>query len=238
MKNLLTVFALLAGLGSFISCKPNPAANGTHTQAIAIAQPYIPPAKVGDLSTKLNPFNRYLDDTKRNWHEPMLIHFAGECHVDLDGSAPHYAQRPGEIWEFVHDLSHALEDQETDFYGTVAVWHADKRILVDRWGMELDTGDYFQMFLCLEEKQIVKVDFIRWKLKMDNDDLQNSGWGFEHRWKLGVNGIFETESTQFIDLHEKPIAEPAMEPDTRKGLREESVVVHAWSDLELPPSLL
>jgi hypothetical protein len=166
------------------------------------------------------------------------LHFASECQVDLDSITPRYAQNPGEKWVLVKDLSHAQEDQETDFYHTVAVWHAQDRILAEIWGMELDTGDYFRLFYCMENKKITLVDSASWSISLDNHSMKDSGWGYEHRWKLGPDGKFETVSRQFVDLREKTIAAPKLDAENQKGLDEEDVGTRTWADLKLPDGLL
>lgn len=238
MRRMFPTLVLFAGLGAFISCKDHSGAEAQRTQANTAAKAATQPTPTGKPSTLLNPFDRYLDDTKRHWDEPLLVRFASECQVDLNGSSPRYAQRPDQKWNPVKDFSHAQDDQETDFYGTVAVWHAADRILVDEWGMELDTGDYYQTFFCLERNRIAKVDSISWKLEIAGDSSKTAGWGFEHRWKLGMNGKFQTVSRRFIDLREQSLPEPAMDADTRQNLNEEGVGMHTWKDLELPDALL
>jgi len=193
---------------------------------------------MGKPSNKLNPFDRYLADSKANWPEPALVRFAEQCQVDLESGVPRYAQEPGEKWILVKDLTHALQDQKTDFYHTVAVWHLDDRILAEEWGMELDTGDYYRLFYCMESKKITLVDSVSWSISPDNDSSKDSGWGYEHRWKLGPNGKFETISRLFVDLREKPIAAPKLDADTLEGLKQEKIEPHTWADLELPNGLL
>ncbi|HEY1253580.1 MAG TPA: hypothetical protein VGF01_02225 [Terracidiphilus sp.] len=238
MKRLLSVLALLAGLGSFISCK-HPVSNVTPKPASSsVNKPAILPKRMGKPSNKLNPFDRYLADTKANWPEPALVRFANMCQIDVDTFTPKYAQQPGEKWILVKDLSHAQEDQETDFYHTVAVWHTQNRILAEIWGMELDTGDYFRLFYCLENNKITLVDSVSWSISPEDNNSKNEGWGFEHSWKLASNGIFETIVRRFIDLREMPIAAPKLDAETQKGLDEEDVGTHYWADLKLPDGLL
>jgi hypothetical protein len=238
MKNLLPVLALLAGLGSSISCKhPSPSATPTPINS-TVMKPINSPKRVGKPSTKLNPFDRYLANTKANWPEPALVRFAKECQVDQDATVPRYAQNPGEKWILVKDLTHAQEDQETDFYHTVAVWHIDDRIMTEEWGMELDTGDYYRLYYCLKRQRIILVDSVSWSIALDNDSSKDTGWGYEHRWKLETNGKFATVLHRFVDLQEKPIAHPTLDVETQKGLDEESVGIHSWADLKLPDGLL
>lgn len=238
MKRWLPVLALLAGLGSFISCK-HPTTSIEHKPTSSTARtPANPLKRIGKPSTELNPFNRYLSDAKANWPEPALVRFAKECQVDLDATAPRYAQNPGEKWVLVKDLTHVQEDQETDFYHTVAVWHVDDRIMAEEWGMELDTGDYYRLYYCLEREKIILVDSVSWSIVLDNDSSKDTGWGYEHRWKLGTNGKFETTLRRFVNLQERPSAAPKLDEDTQKVLDEEGVRMQTWADLKYPSELL
>jgi hypothetical protein len=179
-----------------------------------------------------------LSDAKANWAEPAFVRFAQECQVDLDATTPRYAQQPREKWVLVKDLSHAQEDQETDFYHTVAVWHTQDRILAELWGMDFETGTYFRLFYCMESKKITLVDSVSWRISLDNDSSKDAGWGYEHRWKLEPNGKLGTVLHRFVDLREKPIAAPRLDADTQKGLDQEDGGPHTWADTELPNELL
>jgi hypothetical protein len=238
MKHWLPLLALLAGLGSSISCKHPGQNEASKPTNISVSKPTNHPKRIGKPSTKLNPFDRYLADTKANWPESALARFAKECQVDLDATVPRYAQNPGEKWILVKNLSHAQEDQETDFYHTVAVWHIGDRILAEEWGMELDTGDYYRFFYCLNKRKIILVDSVSWRISLDNDSAKDKGWGYEHRWILESNGKFETIVRQFVDLREKPIAAPKLDEETQKGFAGEDVGTHSWADLKLPDGLL
>ena len=239
MKRWLPVLVLSAGLGSLISCKhAAPSATKIMRASSSVGKAASPPARIGKPSTKLNPFDRYLTDTKANWPEPALVRFAGECQVDLDSTVPRYAQNAGKKWLVVKDLSHALEDQETDFYHTAAVWHSQDRVLAEVWGMELDSGDYYRLLYCVKGEKITFVDSVSWSISLENDSSKDTGWGFEHQWKLQPDGEFATASSRFVDLREQPISAPKLDADTQKGLDEESVGRHTWADLELPNRLL
>jgi hypothetical protein len=198
----------------------------------------ILPVRIGMPSTKLNPFDRYLANAIANWPEPALVRFAGECQIDLDSTVPLYTQEPGDKWIAVKDLSQAQSDQETDFYHTVAVWHSQNQIMTEEWGMELDTGDYYRLFYCFDQKKITLVDSVSWKIALENDPAKDTGWGYEHRWKLGQDGKFATTLKQFVDLREKPIASPQLDEETKEGLDAEDVGIHSWADLQLPDALL
>jgi hypothetical protein len=230
---------LFAGLGSSISCK-HPLQASLPIPTAQVKKDAVPqkPARLDSSSTNPNPFDRYLQDAKANWPEPAEIQVAEECQIDLGSALVRYAQEPGEKWLPVKDLTGALKDQDTDFYHTVAVWHAGDHLLVELWGMELDTGDYFRVFYCLDKRRITLVDSVSWQVEMHNESSQDTGWGYEQKWKLGQGRDLVTTSKQFVDLREHPITEPILDAETKKGLEEETIGVRTWAELELPDSLL
>jgi hypothetical protein len=242
MKRWLPVLVWIAGLGSFISCKPPaPVALPKPTNSLGSSlqrKPTKSPQRIGKPSTEQNPFGRYLADAKANWPEPALVRFASECQVDLDASNPRYAQEPGEKWVLVKDLSRVQEDQETDFYHTLAVWHAGDRMVTEEWGMELDTGDYHRMLFCMDRRKVKLVDSVSWRIAVEGDGSSDTSWGYEHRWKLGPSGQFETTFRGFVDLREQPMSAPKLDEGTRKSLDEENVGMTTWADLKYPDELL
>jgi hypothetical protein len=250
MRKWLPVLALLAGLGSLISCKPAPAATAkptTETQKLSDSapEPHLKAQRApgtGPLPAvsqdKVDPFDRYLAVEKAHGHEAELTRFASECEIDLSNAKPRYAQRPGEVWKIVPDLSKAKDDLETDFYGTVAVWHQADRILTEEWGMELDTGDFYRLMYCLDNKKIRLAESTSWKLADFGDNVSDTDWGYEVQWKRGPDGKFGVGSRRFVDLDEKPMATPKLDEEALKGLQEESVGAKTWSDLRFPKELL
>jgi len=96
MKQVLPVLILIVGIGNSLSSAQD--------------------------KQQQSPFDHYLAGLKTGQPEPALQRFAAECGVDIRSRAPRYAQSPSQKWIAVRDLSHALKDQETDFYATVAIW--------------------------------------------------------------------------------------------------------------------
>jgi len=190
-----------------------------------------------------DPFQRYLTSLKTNRPEAALVRFAGECSVDIKTVAPRYAQSPSQKWIPVKDLSKALEDQETDFYATVAVWHINDRIMVEQWGMELDTGDYFRRFSCLQKRMVGLIEEVDWSIPPLEDEKDRASyptWGFEQRRKTAKNGKLEIVSHRFVDVYEQPMKSPKLnagDAETAKGLQSEWSVL-SWKDLKLPQALL
>jgi hypothetical protein len=238
MKKRFPILALIAGFGILISCKQSSQAVTAQKasdsgKVVRVARP-----RIGSPSSDPNPFDRYLANTNANWPEPPLLRVATECNVDLDSATRRFAQSPSEKWILVKDLSNALKDQETDFYATVEVWHESDKILVEQWGMELDTGDYFRRLTCLDHKRITLAEVVSWSIELDNDSSKDSGWGYEHRWKLRPDGKFVNIQQGFVDLHEQAMSAPKLDEETAKFLEDESMGAKTWADLELPDALL
>jgi hypothetical protein len=210
MRSLLPILALLAGLGCSIS--------------------------FAQFNQQIDPFQRYLAGLQANRQEAALVRFASECGVDIKGSA-RYAQRPGSRWVLVKDLSKALEDQETDFYGVAAVWHQADRIVVEEWSMELDTGDYTRSFFCFKDQKIRIVETIDWSISVEGWRKENPAWGYEHRWKIGQDGKYENVLHRFVNLSEEPMAAPKLDAEVSKGL-DWSPMVATWEDMKMPAESL
>ncbi len=189
-------------------------------------------------AAEVDPFSRYLGFENSHRHEPALVRFAGACGIDLTSTNPRYAQRPGEAWKPVPNLSMTKDDLETDFYKTVAVWHRADLVLVEQWGMELDTGDYYRLFFCLNKKQITLAESVSWRMAGFSEGPDDITWGYEHRWKLAQSGRLETSLTQYVGLDEKPMRAPKLDAETLKSLKEEKMRMTTWADLELPGRLL
>ncbi len=244
MKSMLPAMALLVSLGSILSCKQHTPAKQQDTSTVtrqmpaSLSKPSVALKRAGAPSDATNPFDRYLADAKTNWPEPALARFANECGVNIDAAVPRFAQRPQEKWKFVSDLSHALDDQETDFYGTLEVWHEGDRVMAEEWGMELDTGDYYRIFSCLQNGKTIAAESVSWKLQVHDESSKNTGWGYVSKWKLGSDGKLAPATHGFLDLRENPISEPAMDADTKESLRQIGRVPGTWSEWKYPDRML
>ena len=250
MRRWLPVLALFAGLGSLISCKSQtpiavkPA--GQLKQPAADAQPSLSPTVVTtDANTpadaqaeKMTPFDKYLAGEKKHAHDAAIVRFSAECGLDVTGTPPRYAQRSGDSWNVVPDFSKALMDQDTDFYGTVAVWHTADRILVEKWGMELDTGDFYRLLYCLQNRKIASAESTSWRMAGYGESSSEADWGYEHRCKLSSTNKLATVMRRYVDLDGAPMAAPKLDDETGKGLGEEAVPQRTWADLGLPKELL
>jgi hypothetical protein len=235
MKHWLPVLVLLAGLGILVSCKHSEV---KATKPLQDASKKVSaPVRIGKPSRKQFPFDRYLEDQKNNWPEPALTRFANECGVDIDSIKPKYAQNPSQKWILVKDLSMALKDQETDFYGTVAVWHMQDRVLVEQWGMELDTGNLSRQFICLLNDRIKSAEGVDWSIPVEGESASNPAYGYQQGWKVGADGKYENALRGFVDVYERPMKEPKLDAETRKDL-DWRWTIFTWKDLKLPSSLL
>ena len=236
MNKLFPALILLVGLGIFISFS-DPSSSSKATGQTRV-QTNAAVRRIGQASVDPNPFNRYLANVQRNWPEPALVRFARNCGIDVDLDAPRFAERPEQKWISVRDLSNALKDLETDFYGTIAVWRRGEKILVEEWGMELDTGDYNRTFYCLNKQKITNVESTTWMLDQHENSSRDSGWGYIHSWALDLDGSFTTVSQEFIDLMEKPAPAPKLDADTQQELKEQSVGPRTLADLQIPEQMI
>lgn len=187
-----------------------------------------------------SPFDRYLAGLKNHDHEAALIQFAGDCGIDTSSVAPRYAQSPEKKWVPVKDLSKALQDQETDFYATVAIWHVADRILIEHWGIELDTGNFSRQLICLRQRKIVLTETTDWTIPpVENAQQRTSypAWGYEQRWKLASSRRYEKISSEFVDTNGRPIKAPALDAETKAGL-DSKWQAYSWKDLDFPDALL
>jgi hypothetical protein len=204
MKRLLPVLVLLAGLGSSIS-----------------------------LAQSTSPFDRYVAGIKANRSETALVRFADECGVNLKIARSHFAQLPGDEWKEVKSLSLALKDQETDFYGTVAVWSQANSILVERWGMDLESGSEARKLFCLKDQRIWLAEEIDWALVDTKGSTQPIWLGYEQRWKMKPDGKYAIVLVHYVNRLEQSVPTPS--PDA--GVPYASYVfpdVYNWADLKLP----
>jgi hypothetical protein len=212
MKSWLSVLVLLAGLGSSISFAQD--------------------------KQQIDPFDRYLAGTKSNQPEAALVRFAGVCGVDINAIAPRYADRPGNSWMQVKDLSKGIHGLETDFFATVAVWKQSDRILVELWVMELDVASESRNFYCLDKRIITRMESVDWSLPItDQGGKENPGWGYEQLWIMTREGKYERTLHGFVDSVEKPISPPKLNMETQKRLNW-TPTVWTSNDLKLPPALL
>jgi len=214
MRNIFPVLTLLAGLGSSISFAQN-----TQLQ---------------------DPFRRYLAGIRANQPETALVRFAGECGVNLNRREARYAQAPGEKFQVVVDLSHALEDQETDYYATVSVWEDGQKVLVEYWGLDLELGTQLRALYCLSDGQIQLVEDIDWAYfegEGINGPIKAHWTGYEQRWKRKTANSYSKVLLRYVNLKEREIPKPANDyeiPYASKIFPE----MYSWEDLKLPSALL
>ncbi len=189
-----------------------------------------------------DPFGRYLAGLKANQPELSLLQFAGACGLDTTKTTVRFAQRPAASWIIVNNLSHALDDQESDFYGTAAVWHSSHLILVERWEMELDTGSYSRIFLCFADRKARSAETVEWSIPIKGastrgGSAQSVAWGYEQQWDVKPEGTYINVLRRFVDLDGNPMDEPELDPQTRRELDANPEVLF-WKDTDLPDALL
>ena len=171
------------------------------------------------------------------------MRFAGECGVDIKAVTPRYAQSPSNKWVPVKDLSGALRDQETDFYATVAVWHLEDKILVEQWGMELDTGNYLRRLYCFGKQKINLFEEVDWSIPPLEDEKERASypaWGFEQYRKIGKDGRLEIVFHRFVEAFGQPMKAPKLNTDDEKLVKDlqSARKTYAWKDLDMPSALL
>jgi hypothetical protein len=94
------------------------------------------------------------------------------------------------------------------------------------------------MLFCMDRRKVKLVDSVSWRIAVEGDGSSDTSWGYEHRWKLGPSGQFETTFRGFVDLREQPMSAPKLDEGTRKSLDEENVGMTTWADLKYPDELL
>lgn len=187
-----------------------------------------------------NPFSRYLDGLIKGRPESALIAASQECQIDVLANSPRYAQNPSGHWILEKSLSRALQDQETDFYSTVAVWHVTDRIFLEQWGMELDTGTFSRQFVCLRSGRITFFEVTEWNIPPVETEAERGkypSWGYTQKWLLEKNGRYHKAMGGFVDELEQPANEPALDSETKQSL-DLKWTIHTWQDLKLPNALL
>jgi len=214
MKRWLTVLAVLLGLGSSISFAQD--------------------------ASQSDPFHNYLAGIKTGKPEAALVRFAAQCGVNLNKSGARYAQSPGDTWQVVTNLVHALEDQETDFYATVAVWTDAQNVLIEYWSLDLELGTQLRSFYCLRNGQIQMVEDLDWAYfegEGTNGPIKAHWAGYEQRWKRKSLSSYSTVILRYVNMKEQEIPKPTNEyeiPYASKTFPE----MYRWEDLRLPPTLL
>lgn len=227
------VIAAIAILGTGESLPQQPAKPSTADKT-ANSAPHGTASQAAGASG-MSPFDRYLAAAKAHRTEPALNRFAKTCGVNLAKVKAGYAERSGERWRLVKSFTHVAVSQGTDSYATLALWQAGPRIVTEEWGFQTDSGEYYRTFTCLLGRRITSAESVIWSV---SDDEGSPGWGYEVSWELGPGGKFARTSTRFLDLNERPIAEPKLDEDTKEDLNEQDYEMRTWVDLEYPAALL
>lgn len=233
MRHFFPVLAILAGLGSSISCK--------HSEVKTTQSAQVPsrrvsaPVCLGKASKKLDPYDRYLDDQKRNVPEPALVRFAEECGVDLTLHKSKRASKEGDKWFPTDDLSKPSGDG-TDFFSTYQVWSDGTRVLVESWDIIGSEGEAYRALLCYVNGTPLAVESVAW----DIPPFEGAGaeaWGYSQRWRQGSTGKLLKSDAHFVDLFEAAIQKPKLDTEAEESLKW-TPYLGPLSDLKLPASML
>jgi hypothetical protein len=189
-------------------------------------------------SDQPSPFNRFLDGVKLKKLDSATVRFAAECGVNLSLTKVVYADRPGDKWNPVADLSKGLDDMATDFFGTAAMWKQGNRLVVELWDIEGDVGSEARGFYCFDGDKATQAENIEWTLPVtDEEEKGHPGWGYEQRWTVGANGKYQKTLSRFVNPQEDPISKPKLEAGEEPNYNWTPKIL-ALADLELPTELL
>jgi hypothetical protein len=246
MKHWLTVLALLAGLGSLISCKQSVSSaakpiNEQVKKSSAPVQNYIPdaPVRIAIPSIKPDPYDRYLEDQKTDASGPALTRFASNCGVDVLHHKSKRAINVGDKWFQEEDLSKPSDDPEeaTDFFLTYQVWSDGHRVLVESWNIIGSDGKETRDLYCFEDRLLREIEDIAWSFPPFEDENGPSAWGYKQRWQRDTTGKMQRVTVEFVDGMERPIPKPKLDADDEKSL-EWPLALNSLDDLKLPSVLL
>jgi hypothetical protein len=136
-------------------------------------------------------------------------------------------------------LAKAMEDLETDFFATAAVWHFGNRALVEVWSMDLEAGDEIRTVYCLLGPSVTNGEQVEWSMSNNEDANAStaSNWAYEVRWKVEQGRTFKSTLERFVNEREEPVPKPKLGSDapTVFGIIPET---RTWDDLNLPDELM
>jgi hypothetical protein len=191
MTRWLPVLILMAGLGSSFSFSQNP----------------TPPAP------QRSPLDSYIEGLRAHSMNNAAARFTQICGVKLDEAAVRFAfsNNDAGTWKLVDDLPKAYDNIVMDLVGTAEVWKNPAGTLVETWQAALDVGGFSRSLFCFDKNgRLTALDAINFQIPTDD----GKPWGMHVRWVLEKNGAFRaTIPFHFIDLDEKPIPKPKLDPD-------------------------
>lgn len=234
MRRFFPVLAILAGLGILISCKHSEvkAAQSAQVSSKRISAP----VRTGRASKKQDPYDRYLDDQKRNVTEPALARFAGECGVDLTLRKSKRAFNAGDKWFPTDDLSKPSDEDGTDFFSTFQVWSDGKRVLVESWDINGSEGEEMRALFCYVEGAPRVVESVAWDIPVVEGNGANA-WGYSQRWKQDSTGKLLRSDAHFVNLFEVVIKRQELGTEAEESLNW-TPNLGPLSELKLPASML
>jgi hypothetical protein len=194
-------------------------------------------ASLAQKSDQPDPFNRFLDGVKLKRLDGATVRFAAKCEMNLSLAKVRYADRPGDEWRPVVDLSKGLDDMATDFFETAAIWKQGSRVVVELWDIEGDVGSEARAFYCFDGNKVTQAENVEWTLPVtDEEERMHAGWGYEQRWTVGADGKYQRTLSRFVSQQEEPIPKPKLEKGEQPDYNWTPKIL-ALAGLELPVEL-
>ncbi|MGA7831524.1 MAG: hypothetical protein WCA21_11225 [Terracidiphilus sp.] len=190
MKRLLSVLAILAGMGSLISS-----------------------AQVKSLQS---PLDLHIEILRAHGIDPLTLRFATACGVDLKGISAHYGFANDEFgtWRVVSDLPAAYDHRVMHLIGTAEVWKLDNRLVIEEWNAMLDVASFSRTLYCFDaDKKLRMLDATEFRIPVDG----TLRWAMHMRWTRKPNGeLIAAEPFHFIGLDGEPAPTPKLTKDDRQ----------------------
>ncbi len=190
MTRLLSVVALLVGLGSLISS-----------------------AQVKSFRT---PLDLHIESLRAHQIDPLTVRFAAVCGVDLKGVSARYgfSNDRFETWHAVSDLPKAYDSRVMHLIGTAEVWRLDNRMVIEEWEAMLDVASVSRALYCFDaDKKLRMLDAAEFRIPVDG----TLRWGMHRRWTRKPDGAFiPSEPFHFIGLDGEPAPVPKLTKDDRQ----------------------
>ena len=190
-------------------------------------------------SSNQNPFEIYQSLICHKVQEDSFIRFARTCELDLSQARVRYAVKPDEDWKIVTSLTHAQDEQLTDFFATVAVWSQGHSVVVERWYLDnMDSSfDITRNYICLKDDSIQSFEVINWANINENENSPAHWLGYEQRFKRKTKSEFSVAALHYVDAYGTPVQ--ATKKDQYKiGTYEVFPHEFSWRDLKLPDEML
>ena len=183
-------------------------------------------------------FKNYLVKSKHGQPEAAVVRLAGACSLNLKLAKRRFAQSSGSALMSVHDLSHALENEDyatDDSYVTMEVWSDGSSALVEEWAIDLELGGQSRTLYCLKNSQIQYVEEIDWEFfegESINGTIPPHWSGYEQRWKRTSPNGYTRVLLRYVNELERTI--PLPDEFQRPSPERDSPDSLKWDDLHIP----